>query len=53
MSWSTLADIKRENREAAEARERAPLIECPRCGWPLQVRGNVRNCPTGDFRTGG
>ena len=50
MSWQTLSDIKRENREEAARANAEPPVACPIDGTPLQVRDNVRNCPMGNFR---
>jgi len=50
MSWETLRDIKRENREAEERASALPPVACPIDGEPLRIRGNVRDCPYGNFR---
>lgn len=49
MTWETLRQIKRENREAEDIASARGPIACPRCGDVLRVRGNVRDCPTGDY----
>ena len=50
MGWETLLEIAEENRaEAASASARIP-VSCPLDGAPLDVRGDVRNCPMGNYR---
>lgn len=51
MSWAQLQAIRQEQRQMAEVERNAPLVACPRCGTPLDVRDGIRNCPMGDFRT--
>lgn len=50
--WGTLVDIRKENLEAERAATAAPPVACPICGEVLQVRGDVRNCPWGHWRSG-
>ena len=50
MAWHTLGEIKKENREAEERAQRAPPVACPIDGERLRVRGNVRDCPYGNYR---
>lgn len=50
MSFETLREIARENREEAERAASRPPVACPLDGTPLQVRGEVRNCPMGNYR---
>jgi hypothetical protein len=52
MSWEQLIAITKEVRQIAEEDKRKPLLDCPNCGWPLEVNAKgVKNCPMGDFRT--
>ena len=54
MSWQTLIDIQRENREERERVARTAPVSCPIDGTPLEERDGVRNCPMGNYRwTGG
>ena len=50
MSWGTLGEIKKENREAEERAQGAPPLACPVCGDVLKVRGSVRDCAYGHYR---
>jgi hypothetical protein len=47
-----LLDLYRENNAYAVAERAARPVACPNCGWPLQERGGVLNCPAGDYRSG-
>lgn len=46
-----LLDLMRENRELAAAERARPPADCPNCGWPLDWRGGIANCPNGDYRS--
>lgn len=48
--WSELQAIRKENQRLEDGASRTPPVACPKCGSLLQVRGNVRGCPFGDFR---
>ena len=50
MSFQTLLDIARENREHAESRAGKPPVSCPIDGSRLDVRDDVHNCPMGNYR---
>lgn len=49
MAWTDLIAIKDEAKAMRRADREKPIVECPRCGEPLQVRGEVYNCPWGHF----
>ena len=51
MSWAQLQSIRQEQRQTAQDERTAPLVDCPNCGTPLDVRDGLYNCPMGDFRT--
>lgn len=46
--FSELREAREFNRREAET-VRAPT-KCPICGWPLEVKALIRNCPMGHFR---
>lgn len=50
MSWGTLREIKRENRDEEQRESLLPPVACPIDGERLDVRANVRNCPLGNYR---
>ena len=55
MPWVQLKEILDDNRKAAEAARREPLVCCPNCGHQLQYnqkQGRLA-CPFGDFETTG
>lgn len=45
-----LGEIARENRRLIEEAEFAVPEACPFDGTRLDIRGDVRNCPIGDYR---
>ena len=50
MSWEKLHTIIKENRER-QAQERAELpTTCPIDGELLDTRGDIRNCPLGNYQ---
>ncbi len=51
MSWNQLIAIYEEARQIADDERTAPLVDCPRCGHPLDVRDGIYNCPLGHFRS--
>ena len=50
MGWETLREIAEENRAEAEAAATRIPVSCPLDGAALDVRGDVRNCPMGNYR---
>lgn len=54
MAWDTLGEIKRENEAAEALATRRGPTACPIDGAPLVTgKGDVRNCPLGNYRWGG
>jgi hypothetical protein len=50
--WGGYGAIIREARALDEAERTRPLIDCPLCGTPLQVRADGwRNCEMGHYTT--
>ena len=49
MGWPQLTDILNRNRGDIRAFNAAPPTACPIDGSMLQDRGNVRNCPMGNY----
>ena len=50
MPWEQLRAIQEENRQINKEAKSQPPTTCPIDGQPLDVRGNIRNCPFGNFR---
>jgi hypothetical protein len=51
MSWRDLLAIRDEARADVAANKAAPLVDCPRCGEPLDRRADGwANCPLGHYR---
>tara|TARA_Y100000310_G_C20615958_1_gene780634 strand:+ start:1387 stop:1572 length:186 start_codon:yes stop_codon:yes gene_type:complete len=50
MTWNQLKDIKQQNRETVAAERREGPLSCPIDGELLDIRGNIRNCPLGNYR---
>jgi hypothetical protein len=53
MSWRELQDIVDEARDLDQEIADRPLVDCPRCGTPLDIRprDGLRHCPMGHFET--
>lgn len=47
--WDTYLDAGRFNAEQARLEKTRPPVECPIDGEPLEVVGNVRHCPAGNY----
>jgi hypothetical protein len=50
MSWDQLKAILEVNRQDISREASEPPTACPIDGSPLDVRGNIRNCPMGNYR---
>ena len=50
MSWEQLKAIIDEDKAEARKAKNEPPGACPIDGAILEVRGNVRNCPMGNYR---
>lgn len=49
MSWQQLLDINKANKQEWEDLMRQSPYFCPKCGYPLQSRNGVYDCPLGDW----
>lgn len=49
MAWSELIAIGKEAADMRREDMAQPIVECPVCGEPLDVKGEIRNCRWGHF----